>query len=71
MLDILCTAGLIAISTGLYLSFAVGGASGSARAESGSAQTFYDFTVKDIAGDDVDLSKYKGKVCMVVNVASR
>jgi glutathione peroxidase len=29
------------------------------------------FTVKDIDGKDVDLSQYKGKVVMIVNVASR
>lgn len=31
----------------------------------------HDFTVKSIDGQDVDLSKYKGKVLMVVNVASK
>lgn len=30
-----------------------------------------DHTMKDIDGKDVDLSKYKGKVVMVVNVASK
>lgn len=30
-----------------------------------------DFTVKDINGKDVALSKYKGKVVMIVNVASK
>jgi glutathione peroxidase len=29
-----------------------------------------DFKVKDIDGKDVDLSQYKGKVVMLVNVAS-
>jgi len=29
------------------------------------------FTVKDIDGNDVDLSKYKGQVVMIVNVASK
>lgn len=32
--------------------------------------TFYDFAVKDIEGKDVSLSEYKGKVLLVVNVAS-
>lgn len=32
--------------------------------------TLYDFTVKDIRGKDVSLSTYKGKVVVVVNVAS-
>ncbi len=35
------------------------------------AQTVYDFKVKDIDGQDVDLSKYKGKKLMIVNVASK
>lgn len=30
-----------------------------------------DFTVKDIDGNDVALSKYKGKVVLIVNVASK
>ena len=33
--------------------------------------TIYDFTVKDIKGADVSLSKYKGKLLLIVNVASR
>jgi len=37
------------------------------------AQTknFHSFTVKSIDGEDVDLSKYKGKKVMVVNTASK
>nr|XP_043628169.1 glutathione peroxidase 1 [Erigeron canadensis] len=34
-------------------------------------KTLYDFTVKDAKGNDVDLSVYKGKVVLVVNVASK
>lgn len=33
-------------------------------------KTVYDFTVKDIDGKDVSLSQYKGKVLLIVNVAS-
>lgn len=33
--------------------------------------SFYDFTVKDIDGNDVELSRYKGKKVLVVNVASK
>ncbi len=33
-------------------------------------KTFYDFTAKDIDGNLVSLSKYKGKKVIVVNVAS-
>ncbi|XAR55060.1 Phospholipid-hydroperoxide glutathione peroxidase [Bertholletia excelsa] len=34
-------------------------------------QSVYDFTVKDAKGNDVDLSVYKGKVLIIVNVASQ
>ncbi|KAE8662029.1 putative phospholipid hydroperoxide glutathione peroxidase [Hibiscus syriacus] len=34
-------------------------------------QNIYDFTVKDAKGNDVDLSIYKGKVLLIVNVASK
>jgi len=33
-------------------------------------KSIYDFTVKDIDGKDVSLGQYKGKVLLVVNVAS-
>jgi glutathione peroxidase len=33
--------------------------------------SIYDFTVKDIDGKDVPLSTYKGKVLLIVNVASQ
>ncbi|KAF7265885.1 hypothetical protein GWI33_020632 [Rhynchophorus ferrugineus] len=36
-----------------------------------SKSSIYDFTVKDISGKDVSLTKYKGHVCIIVNVASR
>ena len=45
-------------------------ANDSAEGES-SAKSVYDFTVKDIEGDDVSLSKYKGSVLLIVNVASK
>jgi len=32
--------------------------------------TIYQFTMKDIDGKDVSLSKYKGDVVLIVNVAS-
>jgi len=46
--------------------------SGSAAAEDKAAQakSVYDFTVKDIDGADVPLSKYKGKAVLIINVAS-
>jgi len=33
--------------------------------------SLYDFTVQDTAGKDVKLSRYKGDVLLIVNVASR
>ncbi|XP_019761771.1 probable phospholipid hydroperoxide glutathione peroxidase isoform X2 [Dendroctonus ponderosae] len=35
------------------------------------ANSIYEFTVKDIKGNDVSLDKYKGHVCLIVNVASK
>ncbi len=35
------------------------------------AQSVYDFTVKDDAGKDVSLAEYKGKVLLIVNTATR
>ncbi|KAJ0775246.1 putative peroxidase [Helianthus annuus] len=36
-----------------------------------SKQSVYDFTVKDAKGQEVDLSKFRGKVLLIVNVASQ
>jgi len=36
-----------------------------------SAQGVYDFKVKDDAGNDVSLAKYKGRVLLIVNTATR
>ncbi|PIN04737.1 Glutathione peroxidase [Handroanthus impetiginosus] len=36
-----------------------------------SSKSIYEFTVKDIRGNDVPLSKYQGKVLLIVNVASK
>ncbi|NP_001265877.1 probable glutathione peroxidase 3, mitochondrial-like [Cicer arietinum] len=35
------------------------------------SKSIYDFTVKDIRGNDVSLSEYSGKVLLIVNVASQ
>ncbi|KAG4133218.1 hypothetical protein ERO13_D08G083200v2 [Gossypium hirsutum] len=40
-------------------------------AEDASPESIYDFSVKDIRGNDVSLSEYKGKVVLIVNVASK
>ncbi|GER44561.1 glutathione peroxidase [Striga asiatica] len=39
--------------------------------QSAPPQSVHDFTVKDAKGNDVDLSIYKGKVLLIVNVASQ
>ncbi|KAM7461497.1 hypothetical protein LguiA_029618 [Lonicera macranthoides] len=36
-----------------------------------SSKSIYDFTVKDVSGNDVPLSNYNGKVLLIVNVASK
>ncbi|KAJ4823231.1 putative phospholipid hydroperoxide glutathione peroxidase 6, mitochondrial [Turnera subulata] len=40
-------------------------------ASNSNAQTVHDFTVKDARGNDVNLGTYKGKVLLIVNVASQ
>ncbi|KAA8521713.1 hypothetical protein F0562_012386 [Nyssa sinensis] len=45
--------------------------SGTVYARAATEKTIYDFTVKDIDGKDVSLSKFKGKVLLIVNVASK
>lgn len=42
-----------------------------AAPSTGSPKSVHDFTVKDSRGNDVDLSTYKGKVLLIVNVASQ
>jgi hypothetical protein len=71
MLNLLYAAALFSISAGMCLSLGGLWAKSRPPADGEPGQSFYEFEVKDIAGDDVDLSKYKGKVCLVVNVASK
>ncbi|KAK4485839.1 hypothetical protein RD792_008486, partial [Penstemon davidsonii] len=40
-------------------------------ARAATEKSLHDFTVKDIDGKDVSLSKFKGKALLIVNVASR
>lgn len=44
---------------------------GSEDSEWQNAKSIYEFKAKAINGDDVSLDKYKGHVCIVVNVASK
>ncbi|XP_042035702.1 probable phospholipid hydroperoxide glutathione peroxidase [Salvia splendens] len=39
--------------------------------QSNQPQSIHDFTVKDAKGDDINLNAYKGKVLLIVNVASQ
>ncbi|XP_016966142.1 uncharacterized protein LOC108035182 isoform X1 [Drosophila biarmipes] len=43
----------------------------SANGDYKNAASIYEFTVKDTHGNDVSLEKYKGKVVLVVNIASK
>lgn len=43
----------------------------SSASASATQNSIHQFTVKDIDGKDVSLSEYKGKVLLIVNVASR
>ena len=39
--------------------------------ESGEAKSIYDFVIEDIDGNDVPLGNFRGKVVLIVNVASK
>lgn len=53
--------------TAVFLSFFAGS---SMIAEPFAGASFYDFTMKSIDGKDIHFNEYKGKVVLVVNVAS-
>lgn len=46
-------------------------ASCQAKGNTASAKSVYDFTMKDIDGNNVPLSKYKGNILVIVNTASK
>lgn len=46
-------------------------ASGANGEEWKTAGSIYEFSAKDIDGNEVSLDKYKGHVCLIVNVASK
>lgn len=60
--------GLAALSVVALAAYAASPQKGQARKEDG---TLYEFVMKDIEGHDVPLAKYRGKVVLVVNVASQ
>lgn len=55
-----------------FLTFISGGTAIAAqKAKAMTDKNFYDFSLKDINGEDLKLSSYKGKIVLVVNTASR
>lgn len=44
---------------------------GGSRAADAVTMSAYDYTLPDLSGSPVDLSEYKGKVALLVNVASK
>ncbi|HPO12320.1 MAG TPA: glutathione peroxidase [Candidatus Hydrogenedentes bacterium] len=60
----------LAIPLAAVMTFACATALAADKAES-KKESALDFSVKDIDGRDVSLSTYKGKVAMIVNVASK
>ncbi|XP_066322268.1 probable phospholipid hydroperoxide glutathione peroxidase [Miscanthus floridulus] len=60
-----------AVSSSLDLRSIAGGFALFSMVAASSATSVHDFTVKDASGKDVDLSTYKGKVLLIVNVASQ
>lgn len=64
------TGGLVVMGLGIA-AVCAGGDSGKASDKSPSApKSIHEFTVKDMDDQDVSLAKYKGDVCLIVNVAS-
>jgi glutathione peroxidase len=55
----------------LFMLFLIGNYSGLGAGDAPKTASIYDFTVKDIDGKEVKLEQYKGKVLLIVNVASQ
>jgi len=43
----------------------------SAKGDPSNAKSIYEFTANNIDGEEVSLEQYDGRVCVVVNVASK
>jgi glutathione peroxidase len=65
------TLALIAIICSALLTVAAVSRTGHASPTVGAASSIYDFSLKDIDGKQVSLSQYRGKVVLLVNVASK
>ncbi|MCD7472931.1 Glutathione peroxidase 2 [Datura stramonium] len=64
-------AALFFLVLGLFLFYRYPSFSSPQTMAEGSPKSIYDFTVKDILGNEVPLSNYRGKVLLIVNVASK
>jgi glutathione peroxidase len=60
-----------AVTAGVALAYWYGMIFNPTPTEPVSAASVYDFSMKDIDGNDTKLDKYKGSVVMIVNTASR
>ncbi|XAR48742.1 Phospholipid-hydroperoxide glutathione peroxidase [Bertholletia excelsa] len=63
-------ASLLCLGLAVFLLYRYPSSSSQNMAEE-TPKSVYDFTVKDIRGNDVPLSNYNGKVLLIVNVASQ
>ncbi|KAI5657958.1 hypothetical protein M9H77_26751 [Catharanthus roseus] len=64
-------ASLLSLGFAFFLLYRYPSLSSSSMASEDGPKSIYEFTVKDIRGNDVPLSDYRGKVVLVVNVASK
>ena len=62
---------VVAVAAGVALAYWYGMVFNPTPTEAVNAASVYDFSMKDIDGNDVKLDKYKGSVVMIVNTASR
>ncbi|KAH8297646.1 hypothetical protein KR054_004745 [Drosophila jambulina] len=72
LLPVSCAASIAPASATSAVSYSTAAAIDmSANGDYKNAASIYEFTVKDTHGNDVSLDKYKGKVVLVVNIASK
>lgn len=62
---------IVVLAVGLVLSATMARAQSPATQPASSPKSVLDLSAKDMKGKDVPLSRYKGKVLMIVNVASK
>ncbi len=61
---------LTALAVGAALGFCAEGGDRKSDQQK-DAPSIYSLTVRNIDGEEVSLAKYRGQVCLIVNVASR